>query len=297
MNRFFSLSMSMLALLTISGAALAQGKSSLSAFDQIKIAVQQICPVSGKQLGSMGDPHKVKIGQEELFLCCPGCTQGQVKKEHWETIHRNFATAQGICPVMEKPLPANPKATIVHGQIVYICCPPCTKKIQAEPKRYLTKLAGFYQNEIKTTGQPASLSRTSSDQISKSMSKLSEKDRLRAAVQKICPVSGNTLGATGPLHKVRVGKMEVFLCCEGCKSGKIDKQHWTTIAKNFKAAQAKCPVMEKDLPSNAKSTIVDGQLVFVCCPPCTKKIANEPAKYISKVNTYYTAFLSTGAVR
>ena len=45
---------------------------------------------------------------------------------------------------MEKPLPKSSKWTIVNGQIVYICCPPCAKKIQADPKTYLTKLDALY---------------------------------------------------------------------------------------------------------------------------------------------------------
>lgn len=127
----------------------AHGHSKLSKSDLLKVSAQKICPVSGKKLGGMGTPLKIKIGQEELFLCCKGCTTGQVSREHWGTIHANFAAAQGQCPVMEKPLPKNPKWTIVNGQIVYICCPPCTKKIQADPKTYLTKLDALYAKSQK----------------------------------------------------------------------------------------------------------------------------------------------------
>ena len=260
----------------------------LTAYDQIKIDVQQVCPVSGNKLRSMGDPIKVKVGQEEIYLCCKGCSKGKIDKALWEQIHRNFAAAQGICPVMEKPLPANPKSTTVNGQTVYICCPPCTKKIQAEPRKYLTKLAGYYLASLKT---PASLQvpvkANDSSKIAQSLAKLPESDRLRASIQQVCPVSGNMLGLAGTPKKVRVGKLDVFLCCEGCQSGEINKEHWTKIAQNIRNAQGKCPVMEKDLPATAKSMIVAGQLVFVCCPPCTKKIAASPAQYMSKVESYY----------
>ena len=122
--------------------------STLSKHDQLKIAVQKICPVSGKPLGSMGAPTKVKVGDEEVFLCCPGCAQGQINKQHWATIHANFAKAQGKCPVMEKALPAKPKWTIVRGQIIYICCPPCTKKIEADPQKFLTKVDTYYKSSL-----------------------------------------------------------------------------------------------------------------------------------------------------
>ena len=116
----------------------------LSQRDHIHIAVQEICPVSGQTLGAHGAPIKVKIGEESVYLCCKGCLQGQVSPQHWATIHANCARAQRICPVMEHELPQQPKWTIVEGQIVYVCCPPCTKKIAADPGTYLKKVDELY---------------------------------------------------------------------------------------------------------------------------------------------------------
>jgi hypothetical protein len=121
--------------------------------EQLRAAVQGICPVSGKQLGSMGQPLKVRIGQEEIFLCCRGCLGGKVKAEHWGTIHANFAKAQGICPVMKKALPANPKWTIVDGRIVYVCCPPCTEKIEADSETYLKMVDAQYAAYVKSQAE------------------------------------------------------------------------------------------------------------------------------------------------
>lgn len=121
--------------------------------DQIRMAVQEICPVSGRRLGSHGDPVAVKIGEERLFLCCKGCTSGKVKPEHWATIHSNFAKAQRICPVMEGELPGRAKWTIVQGQIIYVCCPPCIKKIEADPKAYLEKVDELYRASLEQRRQ------------------------------------------------------------------------------------------------------------------------------------------------
>ncbi len=117
--------------------------------DQLRIAVQEICPVSGQKLGAHGQPIKAKIGQEEVFLCCRGCLRGQVSAEHWATIHANFAKAQAKCPVMDRPLPKNPKWTIVQGQVVFVCCPPCTKKVAADPALYLRKVDELYMASLK----------------------------------------------------------------------------------------------------------------------------------------------------
>lgn len=116
---------------------------------EIRMAVQEICPVSGQKLGSHGVPIEVKIGEEQVFLCCKGCTTGKVKPEHWATIHANFAKAQRICPVMKNELPKGAKWTIVEGRIVYVCCPPCIKKIEADPKAYLKQVDELYLASLK----------------------------------------------------------------------------------------------------------------------------------------------------
>lgn len=118
-------------------------------------------------------------------------------------------------------------------------------------------------------------------------------DQLRIAVQEICPVSGQRLGEMGPPIKVTVGeaKEEVFLCCIGCVKGKINSEHWATIHANIARAQSRCPIMKKELPEGAKWTIVDGEVIYVCCPPCIKKIAANPDESIKQVDAYYTAYL------
>jgi len=119
--------------------------------DQLQIAVQGICPVTGQKLGDHGSPIKVTVGKESVFLCCKGCLQREINPQHWGTIHANFAKAQRICPVMKEELPQNPKWTIVSGRIIYVCCPPCTKKIDANPKEYLKAVDELYAASLKGT--------------------------------------------------------------------------------------------------------------------------------------------------
>ena len=121
-----------------------QADGKLSQRDQLRIKAQQICPVSGQKLGNHGQPIKVNVGKESVYLCCEGCLKSKVDPQHWSTIHGNFAKAQHMCPVMKKELPQKPKWTIVDGRIVYVCCPPCTKKIAADPETYLSKVDELY---------------------------------------------------------------------------------------------------------------------------------------------------------
>lgn len=140
----------MIAALLVTATAVSVQAQELSDHDKIHIAVQEICPISGQELGSMGTPLKVKIGEEVLYVCCKGCLQKPVNPKHWATIHSNFAKAQGICPVMENELSAKAKWTIVEGQIFYVCCPPCTEKIAKDPKAYMKKLDELYLASLKS---------------------------------------------------------------------------------------------------------------------------------------------------
>jgi hypothetical protein len=62
--------------------------------------------------------------------------------------------------------------------------------------------------------------------IKASLALLSTEDRALAEKQKICPVSGEPLGAMGAPKKISVGGHDVFICCQGCEkelTGEPDK--------------------------------------------------------------------------
>ena len=116
--------------------------------DTLRVAAQEICPVSGKKLNAQGKAIKTKIGAEELFLCCEKCTRGRVNPDHWKSVHANLKTAQATCPIMGKKLPPKSKWTIVNGQIIYVCCPPCTQKIKADATESLKRVAASYRLSV-----------------------------------------------------------------------------------------------------------------------------------------------------
>lgn len=124
-------------------------------------------------------------------------------------------------------------------------------------------------------------------------------DELHSAVQKICPVSGVALGEHGPPVKVLVGDQaeEIFLCCKACLNREIDPSHWATIHKNIATAQKICPVMEEELPAKAEWKIIDGRVVFVCCPGCFKKIAQDPKSHLTLIDSYYATSLSAATTK
>lgn len=115
-------------------------------------------------------------------------------------------------------------------------------------------------------------------------------DALLIKAQKICPVSGDEFNH-GEAVRTKIGDVVMFLCCEDCKGKDVNKAHMAKITANMIDAQKKCPVMGKALPKDAPSIVVDGRQLFVCCKPCTKKIAADPKKYIAKTDELLTANL------
>lgn len=236
--------------------------------DRLGIAVQKICPVSGSQLGSMGDPVKVRIGEQTAWLCCQACAGKQVDAHHWQAVRSNLAAAQQTCPIMEKPVTADMQTTVVQGQLVFVCCPPCIARIETDPDAALnqvrTRFASFIRSEL-----------------------LDRMDSLHMAAQQICPVSGQRLAGQARPVKVQVGEQVAFLCCQECVRGKISGPHWKTVRQNLARAQGNCPIMDHPVDAGKPSTVIEGRPVFVCCAPCLEKIEANPATVLVRLAEQY----------
>lgn len=129
-----------------SGAVFAEDKASSE--NDLLIAAQKICPVSGMKLGSMGEPVKAKSGEQTVFLCCKACLGKPISKENWAKVTANLASAQGKCPVMGKSLPSGASSVIVSGRRIFVCCPPCGPKIKADPARYISVVDGLLEKNV-----------------------------------------------------------------------------------------------------------------------------------------------------
>jgi membrane fusion protein, copper/silver efflux system len=54
--------------------------------------------------------------------------------------------------------------------------------------------------------------------VARALGRLSAEDRALAEKQKVCPVTGEVLGAMGTPPALTVEGRKVFLCCKGCES-------------------------------------------------------------------------------
>jgi hypothetical protein len=117
--------------------------------DELMIAAQKICPVSGEALGEMGAPIKTKIGDQTVFLCCKSCVGQQARKENLDKIKANEIAIQGTCPVLGKPLPKDAASVVVSGRQIFVCCKMCLPKVQADPAKYIAKVDELIEKNLK----------------------------------------------------------------------------------------------------------------------------------------------------
>jgi hypothetical protein len=131
----------------LSQAARADDKASHE--DELLIAAQKICPVSGEALGEMGAPVKTKVGDQTVFLCCKECVGKQISKDNWQKVTANLIAAQGTCVVLGNPLPKDAASVVVDHREIFVCCKMCLAKIKADPAKYIAKLDEQLEKNLK----------------------------------------------------------------------------------------------------------------------------------------------------
>lgn len=175
------------------------------------------CPVSGKKLGSMGDPVVKVISGREVRFCCAGCVSTFEKDsaKQFKKLDAKLAAEQrryypsSKCLISnEKIAPGEAIEVFVGNRLVRLCCGDCEAKLTAKPKKYLARI-----------------------------DKAARKAQRRAYPLKTCLVSGGKLGSMGKPHELFLGGRLIKLCCKGCV-GKLHKNPAKFLAK-LDAAWAK----------------------------------------------------------
>lgn len=187
------------------------------------IARQKICPVSGKPLGSMGQPVAVDVNGQTVYACCGGCVNA-IKSNPAKyaagrpeiTVTASTAAdaaaiaSQKVCPVMDEPLGSmgGPIKVMVGDKPIFLCCKGCIKKIEAEPAKYL---AMVYGNQPKANSIAAA-----GEQTRPGVFKVTAADAPFVAAQKKCPVMDEPLDAMGGPYRVNAKGKAIYICCPGC---------------------------------------------------------------------------------
>lgn len=147
----------------------------ITAADQPAIARQGFCPVMETSLGDHGEPIKVLVGDQPLYLCCEGCIEkvqqnpepylqkvglGSAARQEAPTrrtstppritvtqataVDQRAIQAQGVCPVMNQRLGGHgtPIKITIDDQALFVCCKGCIRKVEQNPILYLAKAGG-----------------------------------------------------------------------------------------------------------------------------------------------------------
>ena len=180
-------------------------------------AQQRLCPVTGEELGSMGEPIPVTVMGQTISVCCQACVRA-VKRDPQKYIQivqnelQSQAPApsrilapparvaqQRLCPVtgeelgsMGKPIPVT-----VMGQTISVCCQACVRAVNRDPQKYLQIVRSELQSQA--PAPPRILAPLA-----------------RAAQQRLCPVMGEELGTMGRPIPVMAQGGTIYVCCQDC---------------------------------------------------------------------------------
>lgn len=106
------------------------------------------CVISGKKLGSMGDPVQLVLDGTLVQLCCDGCTKRATAKagEMAQKVRDAAFAAQGKtyplgeCVVSGEKLGKDAVAVMFGTKLVRFCCEKCVAKFEKDPAAFLPKL-------------------------------------------------------------------------------------------------------------------------------------------------------------
>jgi YHS domain-containing protein len=181
------------------------------------------CPVTGKKLGSMGEPVVKAIDGRQVRFCCEPCIAKfeADKTKFWSQIDQRL-TEQQIkhypltnCVVMEEDSLVKPEGEdqpvnlVYNNRLVRFCCDGCVDDFKEDPASYVAKLNAAVIKQQKDI-YPLST----------------------------CPVSGEKLGAMGEPVNYVVGVTLVRFCCADCVKA-FEKDPQPVLAKVTEAWKAK----------------------------------------------------------
>lgn len=145
MKRMHTLVMGLVVAGVVAGAASARADEGTDQGVQqgktIEPKPQTTCPVMGSKINK--DLYVDHEGKR-IYLCCKGCIAPvkedpakyiKVVEEAGETV----AKLQTTCPVMGGKINKQQYAD-VKGKRIYVCCPGCIGKIEADPDKYIQEL-------------------------------------------------------------------------------------------------------------------------------------------------------------
>lgn len=252
-----------------------------------QIARQQICPVTGAKLGSMGEPVRARIRDQDIYLCCAGCSQSLESRPDHYLARIQSVTDNGVLSVPEL-------AVIDTGnqKVVYV---------EREPGLYegvevkLGSKAGGYYAVIDGL--------LPGDRVAAAGAFLVDAEtRLNPAASAAYfgasggptvdqPASGGSQPAgeaspppANPMRPASPAK-------EPSKDDLENVAKLSATDQELARVQRLCPVTDLPLGSMGvpPKILINGEAVFLCCQGCEKRAQRDAEKTLEKVRQWRTA--------
>jgi hypothetical protein len=164
-------------------------------------------------------------------------------------------------------------------------------KVPAQGSTVAVQISGLADPTEPTAGFTVSFALPATLAIT--FTKATTADQQAIAVQKVCKISGEDLGAMGTPIKATRGDRSTFLCCPACKEklqadpdkylvAEISTSKATKADQRAIDSQKTCPVSGEGLGSMGtpiKITRGD-RSIFLCCPACLKKVEADSDKFL-----------------
>jgi YHS domain-containing protein len=117
----------------------------------------ETCVISGKKLGSMGDPVKLVLDGMLVELCCPNCTKKATEGAAAMTqkVREAAFTAQkaayplDTCVVSGEKLGDKAVSAMFGTMLVRFCSEKCMATFEKSPREYVAKLHAAYEQKHK----------------------------------------------------------------------------------------------------------------------------------------------------
>lgn len=184
----------------------AAGVLKLKIGDKPKEYTLKLQPLKNGGIGAAIDLAKLKGKMLHMDVVLNGIGDKPVKFHTMGKLTDKVSDAvlislQKTCPITGKSLGAmgKPPKIMVNGKPLFVCCEPCSAKIEAKPDEYLAKYYSAKGKEVRPGVFEATLA-----------------DADAIAAQKKCLVMDEELGGMGAPQKVNLKGKSVYICCAGC---------------------------------------------------------------------------------
>lgn len=259
-------------------------------------AINTVCPVGKEPIDGRSF---ARYKEHRIGFCCPGCESTFVS---WDSGRKDaFVTASvgngrhstrpadpgehddaaaetesqvlaslyplSVCPVTGKALGSmgEPVVRKYEGREVRFCCDRCVPRFESDLQASFSKL----DKQIVASQLPLYPLQT-------------------------CVVAGGKLGSMGEPDNFVYRNRLVRFCCAGCRGNfQKDPAKYLKLLDDAAAAQQRasyplktCPVSGQQLGSmgDPAEMVIAGRFVRLCCPPCERRLHEDPARFIAQID-------------